>query len=54
MNQLNELLPEKVTEYRVVKSGKLDLTSKSNKNIPELSMDGKSYILTSSLKHVIQ
>ena len=46
---LNEVLPENIENYKVVKSGKVEIDVKNKKNIPEIAIDGKRLILTSSL-----
>jgi len=49
VRSLNEILPEKVENYKVVSRGKVDVEAKSMKQIPEISMEDKRYVLTSSL-----
>lgn len=46
---VNKLLPEQVANYMVVKYGQVKLNVKNSKNIPEMVIDNKRYILTSSL-----
>ena len=46
---INEVLPEKVENYKVVKSGKVKFNVKNEKNIPEIAIDDKRLVLTSSL-----
>ena len=46
---LNKILPEKISVYRVVKYGNIELAAENMKNIPETTIDDKRYILNSSL-----
>lgn len=47
LDTINGFLPEKVTNYKVMKYGELDLNVKNGRNIPEIVIDDKKYILTS-------
>lgn len=49
LDAVNKLLPEQVANYMVVKYGQVKLNVKNSKNIPEMVIDNKRYILTSSL-----
>ena len=49
VRRLNEILPEKVENFKVVKRKEVDVNTKHMKNIPEISMGDKRYVLTSSL-----
>lgn len=46
---INKILPEKISEYVVLKTGQLKLAVKNSKAIPEITVENKRYILTSSL-----
>lgn len=46
---LNEILPEKVENFKVVSKGNVEIEAKSMRQIPEISMNEKRYVLTSSL-----
>lgn len=46
---LNKIFPEKISVYRVVKYGSIELEAENMKNIPETTIDDKRYILNSSL-----
>ncbi|MGL4673081.1 MAG: LytR C-terminal domain-containing protein [Cetobacterium sp.] len=47
MESINNFLPEKVENYRVVKYSEVSLNVKNARNIPEMVIDDKKYILTS-------
>ncbi len=49
VRRLNEILPEKVENFKVVKRKEVEVNTKHMKNIPEISMGDKRYVLTSSL-----
>lgn len=49
VDSLNLILPEKISVYRRIKFGNVDLNIKNWINLPETSVDGKRYILTSNL-----
>lgn len=49
LEAVNKILPEKLDKAIVMKFGKLNLDVKNTKNIPEINIDNKRYILTSSL-----
>ncbi|MGL4733125.1 MAG: LytR C-terminal domain-containing protein, partial [Fusobacteriaceae bacterium] len=49
VDSLNLILPEKISVYRRIKFGNVDLDIKNWINLPETSIDGKRYILTSNL-----
>ncbi|MGL5125739.1 MAG: LytR C-terminal domain-containing protein [Fusobacteriaceae bacterium] len=46
---LNKNFPEKISVYRVVKYGNVELEAENMKNVPETTIDDKRYILNSSL-----
>ena len=46
---LNWILPENVEEYEVVKKGAIRLNVAYKYKVPEATLDGKKYVLTSSL-----
>lgn len=47
MDSINNFLPEKVSNYKVVRYSEISLNVKNARNIPEINIDGKKYILTS-------
>ncbi|MGL5088790.1 MAG: LytR C-terminal domain-containing protein [Cetobacterium sp.] len=47
MESINNFLPEKVENYKVVKYSEVSLNVKNARNIPEMVIDDKKYILTS-------
>lgn len=47
LNSINNFLPEKVSNYKVVKYSEISLNVKNARNIPEMIIDDKKYILTS-------
>jgi hypothetical protein len=49
VRRLNEIIPEKVENFKVVKRKEVEVKTKHMKNIPEISMGDKRYVLTSSL-----
>lgn len=49
VKNLNEILPEKVENFKVVTRGQVEIGAKNMKQIPEISMEDKRYVLTSSL-----
>ncbi len=49
LKSLNDILPEKVDHYKVVRSGQIEINTANMKKIPEISMEDKRYALTSSL-----
>lgn len=49
LEAVNKILPEKIEKSVRMKFGKLNLDVKNTKNIPEINIDNKRYILTSSL-----
>lgn len=49
VDSLNLILPEKISVYRRIKFGNVNLDIKNWINLPETSIDGKRYILTSNL-----
>lgn len=49
MDGINELLPEKVESFEVVKQGEIRLNVAYKYNIPEVMIEDKRYILTSNL-----
>lgn len=49
VRSLNEIIPEKVENFKVIKRKEVEVKTKHMKNIPEISMGDKRYVLTSSL-----
>ncbi|MGL4425646.1 MAG: LytR C-terminal domain-containing protein [Cetobacterium sp.] len=47
IESINNFLPEKVENYKVVKYSEVSLNVKNARNIPEMVIDDKKYILTS-------
>lgn len=54
LDSLNIILPEKVNVYRRIKYGNVELDVKNWINLPETSIDGKRYILTSNLNSIFR
>jgi len=49
VRSLNEILPEKVENFKVVTRGQVEIDAKNMRQIPEIAMNEKRYVLTSSL-----
>ncbi|MGL4688015.1 MAG: LytR C-terminal domain-containing protein [Fusobacteriaceae bacterium] len=49
LETINGIFPEKIDTYKVVKFGNIEIEAKNQKNIPEMMLDEKRYILTSSV-----
>lgn len=49
LRKVNDILPEKIEKYVVVKYGKIDYDTKNSKKLPETTIDEKRYALTSSV-----
>ena len=49
VRSLNEIFPEKVENFKVVNRGNIKIDANSMKQIPEIAMNEKRYVLTSSL-----
>ena len=47
LNSINSFLPEKISNYKVMKYSDISLNVKNARNIPEMVIDDKKYILTS-------
>lgn len=47
MESINNFLPEKVENYKVIKYGKVDIKTKNSRNIPEMVIDDQKFVLTS-------
>lgn len=47
LKSINNFLPEKISNYKVVKYSDISLNVKNARNIPEMVIDDKKYILTS-------
>ena len=47
IDSINNFLPEKVENYKVVRYSEVSLNVKNARNIPEMVIDDKKYILTS-------
>ncbi|MGL6065294.1 MAG: LytR C-terminal domain-containing protein [Fusobacteriaceae bacterium] len=49
LETINGIFPEKIDTYKVVKFGNIEIDARNQKNIPEMILDEKRYILTSSV-----
>ncbi|MGL5123450.1 MAG: LytR C-terminal domain-containing protein [Fusobacteriaceae bacterium] len=49
LETINGIFPEKIDAYKIVKFGNIEIDVKNQKNIPEMLLDEKRYILTSSV-----
>lgn len=49
MDGINELLPEKIDSFEVVKKGEIGLNVAYKYNVPEVMIEDKRYVLTSNL-----
>ncbi|MEI6857426.1 LytR family transcriptional regulator [Psychrilyobacter sp.] len=49
MDGINELLPEKIDSFEVVKKGEIRLNVAHKYNVPEVMIEDKRYVLTSNL-----
>lgn len=49
LRKVNDILPEKIDKYIVVKYGELQYDTKNSKKLPETTIDEKRYALTSSV-----
>lgn len=47
MESINNFLPEKVENYKVVKYGTVNIKTENSRNIPEIIIDNQKFILTS-------
>lgn len=52
MNRINLILPEKINHYKVVKYGEVELDVRTSRNIPEVVVNNKRHILTSSTEEM--
>lgn len=52
MDSLNDFLPEKITNYKVIKYNEILADTKNSRNVPEIEIDDKKYILTSAMKNL--
>ncbi|MGL4688069.1 MAG: LytR C-terminal domain-containing protein [Fusobacteriaceae bacterium] len=49
LETINGIFPEKIDTYKVVKFGNIEIDARNQKNVPEMILDEKRYILTSSV-----
>lgn len=54
LEKINEIMPEKMTRYAVIKEGNLKLDVENEKNIPETNIGEKRFILTSSVSSMFK
>lgn len=54
LNNINYIFPEKIKEYKVLKYGEINLPVKVSTKIPEVVVEGKKYILTSSIEKLFE
>lgn len=52
LDSLNEFLPEKVNNYKVIKYNEVPTNTKNSRNIPDIEIEDKRYILTSGMKEL--
>lgn len=52
LNGINELLPEKIDSFEVVKKGEIRLNVAYKYNVPEVMIEDKRYVLTSNLNSI--
>ncbi|WP_300327926.1 LytR C-terminal domain-containing protein [Fusobacterium sp.] len=54
LNDINYIFPEKIKDYKVLKYGEVNLPVKVSTKIPEVVVDDKRYILTSSIEKLFE
>lgn len=54
LEKINEIMPEKMLRYAVIKEGSLNLNVENEKNIPETNIGDKRFILTSSVSSMFK
>ncbi|WP_022819989.1 LytR C-terminal domain-containing protein [Fusobacterium russii] len=54
LEKINEIMPEKMTRYVVIKEGSLKLDVENEKNIPETNIGEKRFILSSSVSSMFK
>ncbi|MCI6152999.1 LytR C-terminal domain-containing protein [Fusobacterium perfoetens] len=54
LNNINYIFPEKIEDYKVAKVGNIDLKVQNSKKVPEVMVDDKRYILTSSIENLFE
>lgn len=54
LNNINYIFPEKIKDYKVLKYGEVDLGVKVSTKIPEVVVEDKRYILTSSIEKLFE
>lgn len=50
IQSINNFLPEKVENYKVIKYGKVKINVNNERNIPEMVIDNKKFVLTSGMQ----
>lgn len=54
LNNINYIFPEKIKDYKVLKYGEINLPIKVSTKIPEVIVEDKRYILTSSIEKLFE
>lgn len=54
LNNINYIFPEKIKDYKVLKYGEVELPVKTSTKIPEVVVEDKRYILTSSIEKIFE
>lgn len=54
LNNINYIFPEKIKDYKVLKYGEVNLPVKVSTKIPEVIVEDKRYILTSSIEKLFE
>ena len=54
LNSINSVFPEKIEQYRVLKYGSIDVPVMNARKIPEVVVDEKRYILTSTTENLFE
>lgn len=50
LKRINAIFPEKIDKYKVIKYGEVDIKVKNARNVPEVMINEKRHILTSSIE----
>lgn len=54
LKRINLIFPEKIEKYKKVKYGEMDLKVKNARNVPEIMINDKRHILTSSIEPMFE
>lgn len=54
LNNINYIFPEKIENYKVMRFGTIDLKVQNSKKVPEVMVEDKRYILTSSIENLFE